>query len=154
MIQFIEVAVTEIDLIKPLWEQLRDYQSSKSIDFKDDLKNNTWEKRKKALINENKRLKIFLAKDIEYIGYCISSITNESKGEIDSIFITSNYRESGTGSEFMNRALKWFEESGITDIYISVVVGNEEVLGFYNKFGFKPRTIYLKRTDKTNVKEN
>lgn len=146
MIQFIEVSVTEIDLIKPLWEELRDHQSLKSIDFRDDLKNKTWEKRKKDLINENKRLKILLAKDIEYIGYCIASITNESKGEIDSLFINSNYRERGIGSEFMNRTLKWFEESGITDIYVSVVVGNEEVLGFYNKFGFKPRSIYLKRT--------
>jgi len=46
----------------------------------------------------------------------------------------------------MNRSLKWFEESGITNIYVGVVVGNEEVFGFYDKFGFKPRTIYLKRT--------
>lgn len=146
MIQFIEISEAEIDLIKPLWEKLRDYQSLKSIYFRDDLKNNTWEKRKKDLINENKRLKILLAKDIEYIGYCIASITNESKGEIDSIFINSNYRKSGIGSEFMNRSLKWFEESGITNIYVGVVVGNEEVFGFYDKFGFKPRTIYLKRT--------
>jgi diamine N-acetyltransferase len=146
MIQYIEISPTEIDVIKPLWEGLRDLQSLKSIDFADELRTNTWEKRKMALINSNKSLKILLAKDLEYIGYCISSITNETKGEIDSIYIENSYRESGIGSEFMKSSLRWFEDQGITDINISVAVGNEEVLDFYKKFGFKPRTLNLKRT--------
>lgn len=146
MIQFTEISVTDIDIIKPLWEKLREHQSSKSVNFGDDLKSVTWERRKNELTGANKRLKIFIAtKDDKHIGYCISSITNEGKGEIDSLFIDDNYRKKGMGSEFMERALQWFDENGIKDIYISVFVGNEEVLGFYGKFGFAPRSIYLKR---------
>lgn len=37
----------------------------------------------------------------------------------------------------------WLRDKGITDIVISVVVGNEEALKFYEKFGFKPRKYIL-----------
>jgi len=147
MIEYIDISVEKIDLIKPLWEKLRGHQSESSIDFGIDLKKVTWEKRKKDIISSNRRLKMILVKDLnlnKYIGYCVSSITNQIKGEIDSIYIEMDYRKSGIGSELMKKSLRWFEEEGIEDIYISVVVGNEAVLDFYGKFGFKPRTYYLK----------
>lgn len=45
----------------------------------------------------------------------------------------------------MSRSLEWFNENGLKDIIISVALGNEEALPFYEKFGFAPRTYILKQ---------
>jgi ribosomal protein S18 acetylase RimI-like enzyme len=145
MMEYLEVSCEEIDLIRPLWEELRAHQARKSLRFSSDLAEVTWEKRKKNLLKSDKELKLIIAKGHEYIGYCISSIANGNKGEVESLFIKDEYRHAGVGTEFMKRSLEWFQHKMVDDISINVVVGNEEVLDFYRRFGFEPRSVSLKK---------
>ncbi|MGN0144122.1 MAG: GNAT family N-acetyltransferase, partial [Clostridium sp.] len=140
-VSIIEKNIDEIELIKPLWEQLNLIHADKSVNFKKRFEKYTFEKRMKSIINkaQNGIIKLDILFDDEknrYVGYCISSIENYS-GEIESIFIEKEYRKSGLGGKLMESALRWFKDKSITDIKINVVYNNSDALPFYERYGFK-----------------
>lgn len=149
-INYIEVNISQIGIIKPLWNKLRDHHHDLSTHFPERYKMTKFEDRKEELLKKsgNGILRIDIAKDEdknEYIGYCISSISEDNVGEIDSIFLDENYRSSGIGNELMNRAIDWMDKKGVKSKKIVVAVGNEELLTFYKKFDFLPRHIILEQ---------
>ncbi len=136
-----------IDQIKPLWEQLVLHHKARSTHFKDVYENFTFEKRKADLLNKScdGLLRVDLATDNgRNVGYCVSTV-KENEGEIDSIYIDQDYRSTGIGSAFMERALAWMDEQHVTVRRVAVAVGNEEALGFYEQFGFLPRQVLLEQ---------
>ena len=89
------------------------------------------------------KLHICLALDGgEYVGYCVSSVCCRA-GEIDSIFVEESHRACGIGGEMMKRALAWMETEKAERVNIAVSIGNEEVLPFYQRYGFFPKHILL-----------
>jgi len=79
------------------------------------------------------------------VGYCVSSLSAEKTGEIESIFIEEKYRSQGIGSSLVTRALEWLDTKGSVRNRVSVGDGNEEAWGFYAKFGFYPRMTVLEQ---------
>ena len=130
----------DIDLIKELWEALRDHHKSKTAYFKKRFENLNFETRKKVLLEKtvSGKLIIDVAKinNGKIIGYCVSSIDEKQVGEVDSILVDSQFRGMKIGEELMNRALKWFDENNVETRRIIVAQGNEEAFPFYKKFGF------------------
>jgi GNAT superfamily N-acetyltransferase len=151
-IEYIENTKKELDVISPLWEKLREYHKVRSKYFKKYFDDMTWKIRKKELLDKSGNgMLIHLAKDNKsgnLIGYCVSTINKNKVGEIDSIFIEDDYRRSGIGKVFMKRALEWMDSKSVIRKNIAVDVGNEEVLGFYSKFKFYPRIIFLTQANK------
>ncbi len=134
-----------LDEIKELWEELNYLHFEKSLHFKQHYIAFTFQSRKETLINTAASGKLFIAiaydKDIK-IGYCVSSVVNKI-GEIDSIFIKPNYRKEHVGNALMEASINWIKASNVKKIIVKVSVGNEEVYGFYSKYGFKPRLTEL-----------
>lgn len=152
-IYYVETDVQGLDLIKPLWEQLTKHHKSRSKYFKEIYDTFTFEKRKETLANKSKdgALRIDLAGDMDtgrYIGYCVSSISPDHEGEIDSIFIEEAYRSSRIGHSLMERALAWMDDHQVTVKRVAVAVGNEDVLEFYGRYGFLPRQVILEQKKK------
>jgi ribosomal protein S18 acetylase RimI-like enzyme len=155
---YIETGGQGIDLIRPLWEKLKEHHRKHSKYFShiySDAGGFTFEKRKEALLEKSKfgMLRIDIVIDVDtggYIGYCISTISKDMEGEIDSIFIDDKYRSSGIGSSLMDRAIEWMDSYKVKSKKISVAAGNEDVLPFYIKHGFYSRYIILehKKIDK------
>ncbi len=150
MIEIQILDIKDINLIKPLWEELNSLNKKKSTYFSDDFSNFSFEKRTQKLMRKDKLLILICNKkdNNEIIGYCISSITNDSEGEIDSIYIKPAYRKEKLGSILMEKSMEWFAKEKITNVEILVAHGNEEVFPFYEKFGFYPRTYKLKKKAK------
>ena len=143
-----------IDIVVPLWEKLNEHHGRLSQNFTYDYPGRTWETRKKEFLGEAADLRIDLAKDTdtgELVGYCVSSITSDKLGEIDSIFVESDYRRSGIGDHLITNALNWMKELSVTRILVQVMVGNEEVHPFYKKYGFLPRTTVMMRIDENDT---
>jgi ribosomal protein S18 acetylase RimI-like enzyme len=59
--------------------------------------------------------------------------------------VRAAYRGRGIGEELVRRSLAWMDEQGARKITIGVVLGNEEALPLYEKFGFYPRAYSLSR---------
>jgi len=147
-IEYIAGGSEMIDFVKPLWERLKDHHRLHSQHFSNQYTELTFEKRKsKLLLPSTTHVKIDLVKITgrnEYIGYCISTINAEHTGEVDSLYLESEYRKMGIGNELMTRALNWMDEKQVKTKVISVGEGNEAVFNFYQHFGFyKRRTILV-----------
>jgi ribosomal protein S18 acetylase RimI-like enzyme len=146
-IDYFETGAEGIDLIRPLWEQLVLHHGARSLYFKDFYETFTFEKRKADLLKKSGDglLRVDIARDHDrIIGYCISSV-KESEGEIDSIFVEQGYRSSGIGNALMDRAMAWMDGRHATVRRVAVAMGNEDVFGFYEKFGFLPRQVILEQ---------
>jgi ribosomal protein S18 acetylase RimI-like enzyme len=149
-INYIELDKEHIDMIKPLWDNLRDYHSELSTHFQERYNTVKFEDRKEEILkkSENGILKIDLVKDKNtdsYVGYCISSISEENVGEVDSIYLDKKYRSSSIGSALMERALSWMDKNGVKTKKIVVAVGNEDLLFFYERYNFFPRHLILEQ---------
>jgi ribosomal protein S18 acetylase RimI-like enzyme len=139
-IDYERIDIQKIDLIKELWEALRDHHKNETDYFKQRFENLTFETRKKAILEkaENGKLIIDIVKINagKIIGYCVSSIDEKQNGEIDSILVDEQFRGMKIGEELVVRALNWFDENKVETRRIVVAQGNERAFKFYEKFGF------------------
>ena len=95
-------------------------------------------------------IRVDLARDAdtgELVGYCISSVSKDRQGEIESIYIEPDYRGSGIGDNLMKRALRWMDEHSVTKKVLGVGAGNEDVFAFYSRYNFYPRTTILEQVE-------
>jgi ribosomal protein S18 acetylase RimI-like enzyme len=148
-IEFIHAGREMLDVTKPLWEKLNDHHKGKAKYFNKTYEDRKFEDRMKKFIEDpNLIVGLLLAKDAtknQYVGYCISSINTEMQGEIDSIFIESDYRGLGIGDKFMTLSLEWLNNHNVKQKILVVAGGNEQALGFYEKYGFHTRTLVLEQ---------
>lgn len=148
-ISIVEKDISEVELMKQLWESLNAVHLDKSTYFKKKFEKFTFERRMESIYVKAQKGKIkldlLLDKDNGmYIGYCLSSI-EEKLGEIESIYIEDKYRKFGLGDKLMKNALSWFELNTITNIQINVVYANDEAVPFYERYGFYIGNYVLKR---------
>ncbi|KYH34956.1 putative acetyltransferase [Clostridium tepidiprofundi DSM 19306] len=154
-IELVYGGIELLDYVKPLWEKLNKHHIENSIHFSDRFKKFTFDFRRGLLEEKALRgkIKVILAKDNEndiYIGYCISSIVKSTVdenmyGEIESIFVENNYRKYGIGDMLMKRTLDWMDENNVATKHIIVAAGNEQVISFYERYGFYVKTLKLEQ---------
>jgi len=147
-LEFYQIGMKDINLIKPLWVKLNQMHQAKSSHFSKWFPKHMFDERLKTFSEKatQGQVRIELVKDLALnidIGYCISSIFNGTKGEIDSIYIESIYRGHKIGDKLLENALKWIESYNISDIEIMAYYDNEDVLPFYAKHGFRPKKYLL-----------
>ncbi len=91
---------------------------------------------------EEGRSRIAVAeKDDEIIGFCKIS-TDGSRGVLEYLVVLDGERGKNHGAELMDWALNTFRKLGISDVDVKVVYGNEAIR-FYEKYGFRPRSVIL-----------
>jgi ribosomal protein S18 acetylase RimI-like enzyme len=81
------------------------------------------------------------------VGYCITTISRDNQGEIQSIYVEPEYRKYGIGDALMNLCLHWLDEHAVIKKVLGVGAGNEEVIEFYSRYNFYPRTIILEQVE-------
>jgi diamine N-acetyltransferase len=149
-VRFVEGDEGLLDQIEALWVALNMHHLCLSPNFKPYYQGMTFEKRKVALLKKAAlgKMRVDLAIDEEYgrtVGYCVSSITQEKVGEVDSIFVDSPHRGLGIGDSLIKKALRWMDMKGAVEKTVEVAVGNEAAFGFYARYGFSSRKTLLKQ---------
>ena len=139
-----------LDQIKVMWEGLNQRMGERSIYFKQHFMSMTFEKRKADLLAKAAQglMRVDLAVDDatgEAVGYLVSSFTLQTIGTVESIFVCEAYRGIGVGDGLMKSALAWLDQNGAVEKVLEVTVGNEQVYGFYGRYGFLPRQTLLKQ---------
>jgi GNAT superfamily N-acetyltransferase len=135
-----------IDAVRPLWEKLRAYHAPLLGERPPFL----FEPRKQGILAKAApgKLRIELVSVVSHttdIAYCITTVSADGCGEIDSMFVEEHFRGSGIGSELLRRALAWLETVGASSKIVTIAHGNERALAFYKRFGFHPRVILLQQ---------
>jgi ribosomal protein S18 acetylase RimI-like enzyme len=146
MIEIFDISYEHIEVIKNLWEKNRKYHEDNSEYFKESYRLVNFEDRMKAFSRFNKdTMKITVAKENdEYIGYCISTISN-GKGEVDSLHVDKANRGNGIGKNLVTIHLEWMKEKNCKVIGVTVSQENEATIGFYKNLGFYPNTLYMEQ---------
>lgn len=136
--EIIEIPKDSIDEIEPLWRELNTHHHERSKNFKGHFSSFTFAERSKKLLEMDK-LAIFAAREnSELVGYCIAS-SNNGAGEIDSLYIKSQFRGASLGMLLTETAMSWLSGLDCCQISVYVAEGNEKAIPFYEKFGFKKR---------------
>ena len=86
----------------------------------------------------------------KYLLVIVSQQLKDETGEIESLFIKEEFRKLGYGNKLVEQGISWFENNKCEKIEVSVAAGHESVFSFYEKFGFQPRMVSLRRK-KTNT---
>lgn len=138
-----------MDLIEPLWLQLRQMHRARSTYFKGTLGAKTFQERRDELLEKASGglLRVDLARDDDgrVIAYCVSSIDQNLRGEVDSIFVTIEHRRMGIGTRLMDGSMRWMDGLGVRTRVLTAIVGNEAIHQFYVRFGFLPKHVLLER---------
>jgi len=147
-----ETDASGLDLISSLWKKLIEYHRVRSPSFTGHYGRVTWDKRKKKLLEKSKSgaIRIDLAREGTsgtLVGYCVSTISKEKQGEIESLYVEEHFRRCGIGDNLVINALKWMDSNTVIKKIVGVGVGNEEVFEFYRRYNFYPRTMILEQVD-------
>ena len=140
------VGADGIDAVRPLWEKLRAYHAP----LLDERPPYLFAPRKQGILSKAAAGKlrielVSIASHAADMAYCISTVSAEGGGEVDSIFVEEHYRGCGVGSELLRRALAWLDSAGASSKVVTVAHGNEGALALYRRLGFHPRTILLQQ---------
>lgn len=135
--------------VEPLWYGLREHHGAISSNFSESIRERSFDERASDFTRNADRCtyRVELAKSgraDKTVGYCISSVSEDMTGEVDSLFVDEACRGLNIGEQLMKNALSWMDERGVKRKRINVMAGND-VLGFYERFGFKVRSIILEQ---------
>lgn len=146
MSEIFDISYDEIDIIKNLWEKNRQYHENSSEYFKESYRCISFDQRIKAFsVFKSEAIKISVAKSgNEYIGYCISTIT-DGRGELESLHVDETNRGNGIGKKLVTQHLEWMNEKNCNVIGVTVSQENEATILFYKKLGFYPNTLYMQQ---------
>ncbi len=142
-----KISLTEIDVIEPLWNALKEHHRQHTIDYHDYYLQSTFFKRKAELL-EKDRLSIFVAYDHQKpIGFCVVSAINKTStsdeqsllGQLESLYVGRDYRKLGLGVSLASKGIAWLKNNSVSSIQLSVGQGNEQAISFYQKLGFRER---------------
>ncbi|MBR2544348.1 GNAT family N-acetyltransferase [Candidatus Saccharibacteria bacterium] len=109
------------------------------------------EAKKKYLAAINEKYVIIAEKDGHAIGFLIGSIISPKAGDarpikqgfLQNIYVDEAERKTGIGNELLEDFKKYCIEEGVSRLNVSVLAKNEVAVSFYQKSGFKPRSINL-----------
>jgi diamine N-acetyltransferase len=137
---------TELPVIKDLWKELNLIHLTDSVYFKEHYASFSFTERSRSwlkLPEDDFHLLVTETKDSVPVGYCASTIDANRKGEIDSLFVSTEYRRKGVGELLVRKSIEWLNNKQCISIRLSVSYGHEKVLGFYQKLDFYPRLTTL-----------
>ncbi|MFO7594854.1 MAG: GNAT family N-acetyltransferase [Desulfocurvibacter africanus] len=136
-----------LDTIEPLWRGLCEHHARVSPDFAVWFRNRDFADRKAEIFaqaSSGMQVRLALAGS-ETVGYCVSTLSTDGTGEVDSIFVREDYRGMEIGERLMRDALDWLEAQGATSLLVAVVHGNDRALQWYRRLGFAPRIVKMVR---------
>ena len=144
------IEAESIDVLRPLWEKLRGYHAPWLERFPGEQPPYNFTPRKAGLLAKAAQghLRIELVRgtgDPTDIAYCVTTVTADGRGEVDSMFVDESFRGHGIGTELLRRALAWCDAVGAVSKSVSVAYENREALALYQRFGFHPRVLQLQQ---------
>lgn len=134
-----------LEALEPLWRMLCEHHAGVSPDFADWFRNRDYADRKAEILAQASaglRVQVAVAGP-EAVGYCVSTLASSGQGEVDSIFVRSDFRGRGIGDYLMRDALAWLRAEGASSLVVVVVLGNDRALQWYRRFGFAQRAIKM-----------
>mgnify|MGYP005991849543 CR=1 FL=1 len=157
-IHLLALPKNQIGLLKPHWEALRDHHAERTNSFHSYYETALFDKRAASLLKRD-QLGLFVCTDVDSSSGDVDRLSSEqiaafaicsldgTAGEVDSLYVSPHSRGLDLGSKLLSEARRWFDGHGATSIRLYVGDGNEDVIEFYAKNGFKVRATQMQWID-------
>jgi ribosomal protein S18 acetylase RimI-like enzyme len=138
-VDIVATDVDDIELIRPLWEQLNEHNRALHKGCFGEGLHRTWVEFLEQLTQRSHECGIrfdVVRSHQALVGYCLSSINTRSEGEIVSLFVLPEFRGRGIGYSLMRQHIEWFRENCVKSMYLYVHPCNVDAIRFYWRFRF------------------
>jgi GNAT superfamily N-acetyltransferase len=138
----------DIELIRPLWDDLREFTGEMTTHFAKHYANLDFDERMARLDREGTRVRIDIARDRErdaIVGYALGTVNAEGVGELASFWVAEDFRRMGIGGTLLDRNLDWMGAQDTSEVMILTAFENRNALSIYERFGFFPHLVLLHR---------
>ena len=148
----------QLDVIRPLWEALRDFHTTVPNWFASSVVGRPFEPRRIEFCRmaTEGRLRIEIAStplddtatddsgaDGSAVAYCVTRLSADGAGEVESLYVAPEFRRRGIAGRLVRSALDWLTECEAKTRRVVVFHGNDEAIAFYTAIGFHPRNLEL-----------
>ncbi len=138
---------TEVPLLEPLYLELARHHNEVSSHFKGSYPSVSVEDQIRECAEDvasGKSYVVVAEQDDGVVAFCKVDIVGD-RGYLEELVVRPGYRGQGIGSKLMDWADGVFLEHGVRQVELLVVAGNEEARRFYERRGFLPSVLEMKR---------
>jgi len=142
------IELDEIELIRPLWDELRLFTRDMSTHFTRYYEDLDWNERIEKFSDPAVQTRIDVAREGEggrVVGYALASVSSERVAELGSFYVDAGFRHRGIGERLLEGVVEWMVDQDPKECVILTAYENEAVLPLYERFGFFPRLVMLNR---------
>lgn len=146
-IQLRTINRTEVPLLEPLYLELARHHNDASAHFKGNYPSVSVGDQIRECAEDvasGKSSVVVAEQGGEIVAFCKADIVGV-RGYLDELVVKPEYRGQGMGSKLMDWADSVFREHGVRQVELLVVVGNEDARRFYERRGFLPSVLEMKR---------
>ena len=139
-----EITSKETGKLYRCLEALAEHHNQVSVHFKGQYPRTSSEQKIAAFeqeLEEGKSSIAVIEEEDRVVGFCKINIGN-SAGVLEYLVVLDQERGKGYGAALMDWALNRFRDSGMKEIDVKVVYGNDAI-HFYEKYGFRERSVIL-----------
>ena len=138
---------TEVPLLEPLYLEMGRHHNEVSSHFKGSYPSVSVEDQIRECAEDvasGKSYVVVAEQDDGVVAFCKVDIVGD-RGYLEELVVRPGYRGQGIGSKLMDWADGVFLEHGVRQVELLVVAGNEEARRFYERRGFLPSVLEMKR---------
>jgi ribosomal protein S18 acetylase RimI-like enzyme len=154
-LQIIPLEKSRIDDLAPLWKALHRHHMAIGSNLGPmRTEEESWECRRnfyEKCFQEDGTFALMASYNNVSVGYAFvtsrripcSFLSGEKIAELQTLSVLEDYRSHGVGNILMQKVFEVLRERGITEVSLGVVVTNERVIRFYERYGFKTRYVAM-----------
>jgi ribosomal protein S18 acetylase RimI-like enzyme len=151
-----QIAVSELDLIEPLWNALREHHSSVTPELGEPRpRGESWQRRRRQYegwLAKAEAFALLAEREGAPVGYAMVRIREgsptwpigERAGELETLSVLPDERGSGTGSALLEAVQGELAEMGITEVSLLAIATNEQAIRFYERRGFTTHALWMR----------
>jgi ribosomal protein S18 acetylase RimI-like enzyme len=150
------IDASELDLIEPLWNALREHHSSVTPDLGPPRsREESWERRRRQYeqwLSEPEAFLLVAERAGERVGYSMVHVRegsptwpiSERAGEIETLLVLPRERGQGTGTALLEAVRTELDGRGVTEVSLHVMATNNDAIRFYERHGFSPYAHWIR----------
>jgi GNAT superfamily N-acetyltransferase len=150
------IDATELDLLEPLWNALREHHSSVTPHLGAPRpRRESWQRRRgqyEGWLVESEAFILLAERQGRPVGYAMVCVRegsptwplSERAGELETLSVLPSERGGGTGTALLEAVRKELEGRGVTEVSLHAVATNNDAIRFYERHGFTTHALWMR----------
>lgn len=150
------ITASELDLIEPLWNALREHHASVTPDLgQPRSRKESWERRRgqyERWLESSDSFALLAERSGEGVGYAMVHVRDgsptwplgERAGEIETLSVLPGERGRGTGTALLEAVRRELGGLGISELSLLAISTNHDAIRFYERHGFATHALWMR----------